>query len=95
MLSHYIIKVRDLNMFGNFVPVEILWYAKGISAPSPFIADRDEIFVAAPNLIERLLRISFASKIEAAKQKLTNRAERHLKKNRNLQLQLVASKRGG
>lgn len=86
LLDHYEIKVGEPNIYGNFIPVRIIWYVKGSSSPVPSYREQDVIFVTMPNLIARIRNISLEDKIEIAKKKLTRQAERHLSKNIVMQL---------
>lgn len=88
MLSHYKIKVNEVNPLGNFVTVEILWWDKECPAPTLSGHTGDYIFVEPPNIIERLCGITFKEKVEKAKKKLTIRAENHLKLNQELSKQI-------
>ncbi len=87
-LSKFEIMVSDVNDLGNFSSVSILWYDSRCSAPCTFDHHivGDTIFVDSPNMLERLCGRTFKSKLEAAKKKLTIRAERHLRRNQEMQV---------
>ena len=80
-LERFEINVGSVNPYGNFVTVSILWHDSECPAPDPFWHDKDNIFVTTPNIIERLLGITFATKLNRAKLKLKKRATEHLQIN--------------
>lgn len=87
-LDHYEIRVGDVNTLGNFVIVSILWYTTRNEPPNPSTNPDNEIFVTAPNMIERLFGLTFPRKVEAARKILQKRAERHLRQYQQLQSSL-------
>ena len=84
MLSKYEIEVH-INSLGNFATIGILWFDDSCSAPAPFL-DK-EMYISPPNIIERILGITFERKVERAKTHLSRKAFKHL--NQNIKLNKV------
>ena len=81
MLSKYEIEVH-INSLGNFAAIGILWFDDSCSAPAPFL-DK-EMYISPPNIIERILGVTFERKLERAKTILAKKANKHLEQNKKL-----------
>ena len=79
MLSKYEIEVH-INSLGNFAAIGILWFDDSCSAP---FLDK-EMYISPPNIIERILGITFERKVEIAKTILAKKANKHLEQNKKL-----------